>query len=115
MTQYRIYLRGFCSDKKEVQLLIWMLLQRFCTVSTKTYYVFHSDTVLCRIASCRFVKKLKYFKFCEMGSAKVCDVLRRSCYVANPLQAVALRCRIAKLKYKSAFIPIIDNVQLMQL
>ena len=92
-----------------------MLLQRFCTVSTKTYYVLHSDAVLCRVASCRFVEKLGCFGFCEMGFAKVCDVLRRSCYVENPLQAVASPCRIAKMKYKSAFIPIIDNVLLMQL
>ena len=51
VTQCGIHLWGFRSDKKVVQLLIRMLLQRFCTVSKKTYYVFHIDTVLCRIAS----------------------------------------------------------------
>ena len=96
VTQYGVHLWGFCPDKKVVQLLVWMLLQLFCTVSRKTSScVLHGDTALCRIASRRFAKKLKYFNFCEMGFAKVCDILRRICDVANPSQAVASRCRIA--------------------
>ena len=70
VTQCGIQLWGFRSDKKVVQLRI--LLQRFCTVSTETYYVFHSDTVLCRIASRHFVKN----GFCE-GLRRLAAKLRR--------------------------------------
>ena len=63
VTQYGVHLWVFCSDKKVAQLLVWMLLQRFCTVPRKTSCVLHGDTVLYRIASRRFVEKLKYFNF----------------------------------------------------
>ena len=33
VTQYGVHLWGFCPDKKVVQLLVRMLLKRFCTVS----------------------------------------------------------------------------------
>ena len=103
VTQCGIHLWGFRSDKKVVQLLIRMLLQRFCTVSKKTYYVFHSDTVLYRIASRRFVKN------------GFCKCLRRLAAKLRRFKSVAGR-RIAKMKCKSAVIPIIynDKVQLMQ-
>ena len=79
---------GLRSDKKVVQLLIPMLLQRFCTVSTKTYYVFHSDTVLCRIASRRFVKN----GFCEgLSLRRLAAKLRRFKSVAGRRIAVSHR------------------------
>ena len=86
VTPCGIYLWGFRSDKKVVQLLIRMLLQRFCTVSTKTYYVFHSDTVLCRIASRRFVKNW----FCE-GLRRLAAKLRRFKSVAGRRIALSHR------------------------
>ena len=84
VTQCGIHLWGFRSDKKVVQLLI--LLQRFCTVSTETYYVFHSDTVLCRIASRHFVKN----GFCE-GLRRLAAKLRRFKSVAGRRIALSHR------------------------
>ena len=96
VTQYGAHLWGFCPDKKAVQLLVRVLLQRFCTVSRKTSCVLHGDTALCRIAlHASLCEKVEIFRNISTF-AKVCDVLRRICDVANPSQAVASRCRIAK-------------------